>query len=186
MVQKLRTVDIAMKNFIEHLSSYAEYHRDSRNILTHLVGVPVIVFAVIVLLSRPAFEIAGLTLTPAIVGYVASIIFYLRLNVIFGILMAALMAAGIYGANSIAASSTTVWLSTGIGLFVGGWIVQFIGHHYEGKKPAFVDDLMGLLIGPLFVLAEVLFALGLFQSLKSDIESRAGEVRNRSQEQASV
>ena len=37
-----------MKAFIEHLSTYAEYHRDTRNIATHMVGthtvgVPVIV-----------------------------------------------------------------------------------------------------------------------------------------------
>ena len=175
-----------MKNFVEHLSTYAEYHRDSRNILTHLVGVPVIVFAVIVLLSRPTIDIAGAALTPAMIGYVAAVLFYLKLNIIFGLLMAILMAVGIYAANSIAAASTMVWLISGVGLFVGGWIVQFIGHYYEGKKPAFVDDLVGLLIGPLFVTAEILFALGLFKSLKKDIEERAGVVRNTSREQAST
>jgi uncharacterized membrane protein YGL010W len=175
-----------MKNFVEHLSNYAQYHRDSRNILTHLVGVPVIVFAVIVLLSRPSFEVGGMSLTLAIIGYIAATLFYLRLNITFGLLMATMMAAGIYAANIIATASTVVWLSTGIGLFIGGWIVQFIGHHYEGKKPAFVDDLVGLLIGPLFVTAEILFALGLFKSLKKDIEQRAGVVRNGSQERASI
>jgi uncharacterized membrane protein YGL010W len=175
-----------MKNFVEHLSNYAEYHRDSRNIITHLVGVPVIVFSVIVLFSRPIFDIAGFSLTPAIIGYVAAILFYIKLDMVFGLLMAFLMAIGIYAANHIALASTAIWLSTGIGLFVGGWIVQFIGHHYEGKKPAFVDDLVGLLIGPLFVTAEVLFALGLFKSLKRDIEDRVGVVRNRSQEQTSA
>ena len=69
-----------MKKFIEHLATYAEYHRDSRNILTHLFGVPVIVFAVIVLLSRPAFEVAGVNLNPAMLAYVAAVLFYLRLN----------------------------------------------------------------------------------------------------------
>lgn len=172
-----------MKSFVEHLSNYAEYHRDPRNIVTHLIGVPVIVFAVIVLLSKPAFNVAGYTLTPAVIGYMLAVIFYLRLHVIFGLIMASLMAIGVYTANNIAAASINVWLFTGVGLFVGGWIVQFIGHHYEGKKPAFVDDLVGLLIGPLFVTAEVLFALGLFKTLKTDIENRAGVVRNRSQKQ---
>ena len=79
-----------------------------------------------------------------------------------------------------------MWLTTGIGLFVGGWIVQFIGHHYEGKKPAFVDDLIGLLIGPLFVTTEVLFAFGLFKNLKKDIEDRVGVVRHSSNGHAST
>ena len=169
-----------MKTFIEHLATYAEYHRDSRNIMTHLFGVPVIVFAVIVLLSRPMFEVAGTALNPAMLAYVAALLFYVRLNLVFAAIMALLMGLGIYAALSIAAASTTTWLVTGVGLFVAGWIVQFIGHYYEGKKPAFVDDLVGLLIGPLFVLAEVLFFLGLYQGLKREIEARVGAVRTGS------
>ena len=47
-----------MKSGLDQLSKYAQYHRDRRNIATHLVGVPMIVFAVIVLLSRPSFEVS--------------------------------------------------------------------------------------------------------------------------------
>lgn len=175
-----------MKTFIDHLSTYAEYHRDTRNIMTHLVGVPVIVFAVIVLLSRPMFDVAGITVNAAMVGYVASMVFYLRLNIVFGIMMGILMGFGIVAAMNIAMMSTSVWLSVGAGMFIVGWIVQFIGHHYEGKKPAFVDDLVGLLIGPLFILAEVLFALGMFNSLKTEIESRVGRTRTGHESQASA
>ncbi len=28
-------------------------------------------------------------------------------------------------------------------MFVIGWAIQFVGHHYEGRKPAFVDDVTG-------------------------------------------
>jgi predicted membrane channel-forming protein YqfA (hemolysin III family) len=44
---------ITMKNLVDHLSQYAAYHRDTRNIVTHFVGIPLIVIAVAVLLSRP-------------------------------------------------------------------------------------------------------------------------------------
>ena len=50
--------------------------------------------------------------------------------------------------------SLGAWLAWSIGFFVVGWIIQFIGHYYEKKKPAFLDDVIGLAIGPLFVLAE--------------------------------
>lgn len=166
-----------MKSFIEQVSTYAEYHRDPKNILTHLFGVPLIVFAVMVLLSRPAFELGGYSFTAAAIGYIAVTLFYLNLNVLFGLLMAVIFAGGIYAATLVASMSNMVWLSTGVGLFIGGWIFQFVGHHYEGKKPAFVDDLVGLLIGPLFVTAEICFALGLCKSLKEDIEQRAGPIR---------
>jgi uncharacterized membrane protein YGL010W len=44
-------------------------------------------------------------------------------------------------------------LPTSIGVFVAAWLGQFVGHHIEGKKPSFFDDLRFLLIGPLFVLS---------------------------------
>ena len=173
-----------MKTLVDHLSQYGEYHRDSRNIITHLVGVPVIVFAVAVLLSRPMFELMGVMVSPAAFVLLVFVLFCMRLHFGFGLLMTALLAACVWGAHQVALMSTSVWLMTGVGLFVGGWIVQFIGHYYEGKKPAFVDDLVGLAIGPLFVVAEVLFAVGIWHSLKQDIEARVGPVRNGAQAQA--
>ena len=38
-----------MKTLIDHLAQYAAYHRDPRNIHTHFVGVPMIMFAVVVM-----------------------------------------------------------------------------------------------------------------------------------------
>ena len=55
-----------------------------------------------------------------------------------------------------------VW-QAGLGLFAIGWVIQFIGHYFEGRKPAFVDDLVGLLVGPMFVVGEVLMWAGLLQ-----------------------
>ena len=83
------------------------------------------------------------------------------------------------GTTRIAALPTGAWLWWGIGLFVVGWAIQFVGHVYEGRKPAFVDDLVGLVIGPLFVVAEAVFALGLRRDLHAAIEQRAGPVRQR-------
>lgn len=36
----------------------------------------------------------------------------------------------------------------GISLFVLGWILQFIGHAFEGKPPSFFRDPKFLLMGP--------------------------------------
>ena len=71
----------------------------------------------------------------------------------------------------------SLWLGWGVGLFVVGWVIQFIGHYWEGRKPAFMDDIVGLLIGPLFVLAEIGFALGWRKSVQQAIEARSGPVR---------
>ena len=93
--------------------------------------------------------------------------------------MSVVIAAMLALATPIAAQSTALWLAWGLGLFGVGWVIQFIGHYYEGRKPAFFDDVMGLLIGPLFVAAELGFAMGLRKEVQSQIEQRSGPVRRR-------
>lgn len=168
-----------MKTLTQHLASYAAYHRDPRNIVTHLVGVPMIVVALEILLSRPAFMVAGLPLNPAIFLSAVASLFYLRLDLRFGLAMTAFYALACWAGYLVAALASPVWLATGIGLFVFGWIIQFLGHHYEGRKPAFLDDIAGLIIGPLFIVAEAAFFLGLRRDLQRDIEAIAGPTRRR-------
>ena len=56
-----------MRTLTQQLTQYAAYHRDRRNIATLFVGIPMIVVALAVLLSRPAWTIAALPwpLSPA-------------------------------------------------------------------------------------------------------------------------
>ncbi|NWE37182.1 DUF962 domain-containing protein, partial [Pseudomonas gingeri] len=117
--------------------------------------------------------------SPAVVVALLSAWFYLRLELALGVLMTVLMGLSVWAGHVLAAQSTLVWLSSGIGLFVVGWVIQFVGHYYEGKKPAFVDDVSGLIVGPLFVVAELAFLVGLRHDLKQQIEERAGPVAVR-------
>lgn len=166
-----------MKTMTEQLSKYAEYHRDKRNVATHFIGIPMIVAAVVILLSRPAFDVGGIALSAATVLTVATLAYYFMLDIGFGVIMAALMGSALWLGQWSAAQDTATWLALGVGGFVVGWIFQFIGHYFEGRKPAFVDDLSGLIIGPLFVVAEALFLLGLYKGLEAEIVRRAGALR---------
>lgn len=167
-----------MKTITDQLANYASYHRDRRNIITHFIGIPMIVVAIAILLARPGFEMAGVTLAPIWFIAMATAAYYLVLDLRFGVVMAALLALAVWAGMQAAALSTPAWLAWGIGLFVVGWAAQFIGHYYEGRKPAFVDDLAGLLIGPLFVVAEAAFGFGLCGRLQQDIDRRVGPVHN--------
>ncbi|KUM51862.1 Mpo1 family 2-hydroxy fatty acid dioxygenase [Rheinheimera sp. EpRS3] len=164
-----------MKNLTEHLSQYALYHRDERNILTHYAGIPLIVVAVFALLYWPLFTLAGMVITPALLLFIGSMVFYLRLDLRFGLVMFVFSGISLLLAAKLAALPFGLWLGSSIALFVVGWVLQFIGHYYEGKKPAFVDDLVGLLIGPLFIMAELGFKLGLRKPLQHRIEQIAGK-----------
>jgi uncharacterized membrane protein YGL010W len=165
-------VGINVQSLDERMSLYAAYHRDRRNIATHCVGIPLIVLAVAILLARvrisawPAVSLATLFMVPIA-------LYYVWLDLRFGIVMSLLLALAVWLGQWIASAALPVWLGWGIGLFVGGWILQLVGHKFEGRKPAFVDDLMSLIIGPLFVVAEAAFALGLRRSLQQAMNGKA-------------
>jgi uncharacterized membrane protein YGL010W len=164
-----------MRPAVDLLSQYAEYHRDRRNIASHFIGVPMIVFAVGVLLARPAFTLGGLELSPAWVVFALVALWYLTRGALgLGVAVTAATAVLIGLAQQVSGGSVLNWLAWGVGFFVVGWVIQFVGHWYEGRKPAFVDDLVGLLVGPMFVTAEALFALGWNKPLLAQIEQRAG------------
>lgn len=169
-----------MRPAIDLLAQYAEYHRDRRNIASHFIGVPMIVFAVGVLLAKPAFVVAALALSPAWLVFAGVAAWYLtRGNLVLGLATSGAVGTLILAAQHVGGSGTVAWLAWGISFFMVGWLIQFAGHWYEGRKPAFVDDIVGLLVGPMFVTAEVLFALGWGKPLLAEIERRAGPTRLR-------
>jgi uncharacterized membrane protein YGL010W len=166
---------------IDLMSQYAEYHRDRRNIATHFFGIPLIVLSLGVLLARPQFAVSGQGLTPAAVVFVLSTLWYLtRGHLVLGVAVSAVNGLLLLVGHQLAAASGTAsWLAWGIGIFVLGWTLQFIGHYYEGRKPAFVDDLVGLLVGPMFVVGEWLFLLGWCRPMLEEIERRVGPTHIR-------
>ncbi len=169
MTERRTTLDL--------LTRYAAYHRDQRNIVTHTMGVPMIVFGAGVLLARPHFEVAGWDFTAAALAAVLAVAWYLsrrgelRLRLTTSLALGAVVALG----HSVAdGSGATSWLAWGVGSFGIGWAAQFLGHYYEGRRPAFASDLASLLTGPMFVTAELMFMLGWKPLLLREIERRAG------------
>ena len=134
-------------------------------------------FSILCLTARVGIDIGNFKLTLAIVLIVASTIYYLLLDKVFGLLMLVILVAVYPLANQIAQLSLGQWLAASIGFFVVGWVFQFVGHYFEKKKPAFVDDVIGLAIGPLFVLAEFVFMLGFRKPLHARILQEARSKR---------
>lgn len=166
-----------MDNATSLLVQYARYHRDPRNIATHYVGIPLIVFAIGVLLARAQFSVAHVMISFDGVAYLLAALWYLRqgqrtITLVTLAAIAALLAL----AHPLADAPLATWLAVGVGSFVVGWVFQFVGHYWEGRKPAFVDDLRGLLVGPMFVVAEVGFKLGAGKALHDHIVQQAGPV----------
>lgn len=160
------------------LSQYAAYHLDRKNVFSHFIGIPLIVFSIFCFTAKAQFMIAGYSIDLAMVIIVLSVVYYLSLDLIFGVVMGVLFALLYPAALKIAALEWSSWFMWSVGFFVVGWVIQFIGHYYEQKKPAFVDDLVGLAIGPLFVVAEFIFLLGMRKNLEHKVLDRAQILRN--------
>lgn len=160
-----------MTELIRRLAAYSEYHRDPRNVATHVLGVPMIMLAVALLLSRPLWNIDGWTVTLAMIVSALLSLYYLLLNLRLGLLMTAILAITAWVAMVLAALPTPVWLGMSVVLFVVGWGLQLGGHALEGRKPAFLDDIRSLIIAPLFVIAELMFTLGCCKDLHAAVKA---------------
>lgn len=164
----------------QNLTQYAAYHRDRRNIATHFVGVPMIVFAVVLALATISIPVGSMAVTVAAAVSVAISIYYLRQDLVLGTTLAVVLFLMCAASSEIIARVTTgAALGLAGAVFVAGWALQFLGHKFEGMKPAFYDDLMQLLIGPLFVCAEAFFIFGAKPQLRRYIEERVGPTMAR-------
>lgn len=174
----------AMSRMEKLLSQYAAYHLDKKNIMTHFIGIPLIVFSIMCLTAKIGFSIAGFSITLTAFLIVLIVLYYLSLDIFFGILIGILFIL-VYPSSVIIADMSTVhWLFFSIATFIVGWVFQFVGHFYERKKPAFMDDMIGLAIGPLFVIAEFVFIFGFRKKLKTTILEEAKRLRHEMDEQA--
>ena len=166
-----------MKSLEENLAQYAAYHRDRRNIATHFAGIPMIVLAAVMAAATVAIPVGSLEVTLAAALSIAACVYYFRLDFGFGVAMAvALFVACAIASESIARLGSGATLGAALALFTAGWALQFLGHRYEGMKPAFFDDARQLAIGPLFVCAEFCFLLGARAPLRRHVEERVGPV----------
>lgn len=154
-----------MKTLEQHLANYAAYHRNPRNVATHFIGIPLILLAAESLLARSHFVLLSLTVTPLIIAILACTLYYVIHDLRLGLGMLVVLCVLAVPASWLATQNPVLWLGGSVGIFVVGWIFQFIGHAVEGRKPAFFDDLASLLIGPVFLLAEACLALGLRKEL---------------------
>lgn len=170
-----------MRNAVDLLTTHARSRRDRRNIVSQFVSVPMLVFATGVLLSRPELaSTAGVAVTPAWIGFSLAALWYLsRGSAVLGVATTAAVGAVVWLAHRTHDASTPAWLACAAGVFVLGWLIQFAGHWYEGRKPAWAEGPGGWLVAPMFVVAEALFAMGWGKRLQAEIERRAGPTHLR-------
>lgn len=132
------------------LAHYGENHQNPGNEVIHFIAIPLIMLSLVGTLFALHAYVAY-----AFVG--ASMVYYARLSGVFFISMA-LVSAMMIG---LVLAMGKIVLSLSVVIFIGAWILQFIGHKMEGKKPSFFEDIQYLWVGPLFVLSKLFEKIGI-------------------------
>ncbi len=132
------------------LAHYGESHQNPKNELIHFIAIPLIMLSLVGMMFALHPYVAYAFMA-------ASMVYYARLSVVFLVAMAvwtALLLALVFAMGSLAFPLSLV-------IFIGAWILQFVGHKLEGKKPSFFEDVQYLWVGPLFVLSKLFLKLGI-------------------------
>jgi uncharacterized membrane protein YGL010W len=133
------------------LAHYGTSHTHPTNELIHFVAIPLIMLSLVGLIFSlhpwAAYAFVG-----------ASMLYYLRLSMVFFATMVVGSVAMLAIVHALQAQG--ILLGASVGVFVVAWIFQFIGHKLEGKKPSFFEDIQYLWVGPLFVLSKLFLKLG--------------------------
>ena len=150
------------------LEEYGESHQNQTNKLIHWICVPSIFFSIVGLIySIPvgflpeALPFLGNFANWATVVLLFVLIYYISLSVPLTLGMLFFSAICLALANFLSITFPgKLWLIS-LGIFIIAWIVQFIGHNIEGKKPSFFKDVQFLMIGPAWLMHFIYKKIGI-------------------------
>ena len=158
--------------FRRQLADYVEYHRDPWNCAFHVFGIIALFTGCVLPLSTWQVSVFGVHASVAVAAALPVLIYWLLLDAVVGLAIAGAAALLLFLAASLAnhASLVQTWSVTAI-LIVAGVAFQIIGHQvFERRKPSLTDHPAHLLLGPMFVMAKLLIALGFRRDLAAIIE----------------
>lgn len=161
--------------FAKEMAFYSAYHQEHRNIMIHVVGVPMISFSLMVVFSWVhLFQVGGYNITLAMVTTAALLAYYFTLDFKFAAVCTVLFGAFLALAHYISFMGPTVGWSIFAFSQITGWGAQFYGHFaFEKSRPALFDNLFQALVSaPIFVVADVFFELG----FRKDLEAQVKEI----------
>jgi uncharacterized membrane protein YGL010W len=157
--------------FRRQLTDYVEYHRDPRNCAAHVLGIISLFLAAILPLTLWPVSAFGGETTLAVVMALPVLIYWLALDATVGLGIVAVAVLLFSTAALIVAhvSLIGVW-ALAIVLAIFGVASQVVGHKvFERRKPSMADHPSHFLLGPPFVMAKLLIALGFRDDLAAII-----------------
>ncbi len=149
-----------MKTVNEWLDQYGQSHQNPVNKLIHWVCIPAIMISLLGLLISIPMPWSATHVNAATFLLAFAVGFYSLLSVRLMLGMAVVSLGCYAAAIGLGGLSAPLW-ATSLGIFVVAWVVQFVGHKIEGKKPSFLEDVQFLMIGPMWLLSFIYKKLGI-------------------------
>ena len=153
--------------FQRQLAEYANYHRDQRNCLMHIIGNPILFVAAVLPLTLLSVTVLGVQTSAAVLLVIPALILWISWDVGLGLGIVAAAIPLLFIATIIAnhVSVAAVWMITAL-LTVIGWALQIAGHQFfERRQPALLDNPIHMLISPMYLFAKLFVALGFRRDL---------------------
>ena len=153
--------------FQRQLAEYANYHRDQRNCLMHIVGNPILFVAAVLPLTLLSATVFGVQTSAAVLLVIPALILWISWDVGLGLGIVVAAIPLLFIATIIAnhVSVAAVWMITAL-LTIIGWALQIIGHQFfEQRRPALLDNPIHMLISPMYLFAKLFVALGFRRDL---------------------
>ena len=164
--------------FWRQLAAYADYHRDQRNCMMHVIGNPILFLAAVLPLSLLSITAFGVQTNTAVVLVMPALIFWIVLDVAIGVAILIAAIPLLLAAAMIASHIGVVWVWViTTGLIVIGWALQIVGHSlFEHRRPALLDNPIHMLISPMFIFAKLFIALGYRRDLAAALHKPPREM----------
>ena len=141
-----------MKSLAEQMSFYHNYHKKKITKLTHIIGIPLAILPIMMLFNWVNISINGVAHIPLSWLAIALLLaYYYFLDWQLACVMT--LCFIILNFIAIALGGTYPHLHGFLAMiivFVIAWVIQFIGHYFEGKRPALFDNFYQVLIAPNF------------------------------------
>ena len=166
-----------MKSIEERMSGYAAYHQNYWCRATHFLGVPMVYYAPLIALGWLRFNVGPVEISLAVIVFAAMMIWYFATDWQLATVMTLISLPIVYATELAAQLPFEQSLAIFLAVKLGGWVIQLVGHVFEGRRPALVDNFLQALMAPLFLIAEVQFALGFRKKLEADVEERVARHR---------
>lgn len=163
---------------MDMLTGYAAAHQHPFNIFVHMIGIPTIMFGVLIPLSWVGWDVGAVSINLAQVVMLGFFLFYLTLDKPFALAFLVVAFLLLQLATWVGQAPVRTSGTVAAAAFFGGFAAQFVGHAVEKAMPVLVrHPIQAGLSAPFFVVVELFKFAGLRDDLFNEVQAQVEQRR---------